>query len=469
MSRASFHVSVTDSSVQDVLYQETFYQDTLSVGQSAKSDVRVKGLPDLNLELFENGNLLLVSGKHSKNLSKNTRLSFPQGWTLAIELNKEQGSAKLNFFKQDPSSEQAGQKRVSKRLLLPLLFLILSIALITSPWWLVNFSQQKEQMVVEKLLEHTLSPGPLHAAHTQATAQCSDCHQQSFEPISIEPCLSCHTMKRHLTREQTGVHPLCVTCHKEHESPSILVHRDSRLCTQCHENHSTLDAVLAEGIEVELDLISGFPETHPEFEPKLQSESMIRFSHALHMNEEKVGHVNSNEALACNDCHRPDKTESGFEAVKMVESCGTCHRLEYKTENGRNKKIHHGDLLWIADLSSSMNGFSELNSVLNAQCGQCHTLPKQGFESIEAIQSWGNEQSLVKTSFNKVRFSHARHQTNFKCVDCHEGANSSGASKDNLLPEKKACGSCHTSHPENPKELKTDCADCHVFHTVPWD
>lgn len=475
MNSASFQLQIKELGTDQVLLEDEFDGEVLSIGKSSSNRFVFKDLPDLAFEWTETDDLVYTMGRSEKLVEESGHHTLPNGWKLHIDLDQASRSVKLTFIGKLVNATQEAQPSPQRNLVLKCMGVILALVVISIPWWMANVDKAETQSSIERVLENTLSPGPLHEAHVNATQQCSDCHQDGFDSIAIEPCLACHTMKRHLTREQTGVHPLCVACHKEHETPSILVHRDSRLCTQCHAEHATLEGVLAKGITVDLDVIQDFPATHPEFDRPDTHAPAIAFSHAVHLNDKKVREANKGQTLACQSCHEPGQKEHGFKAIKMEAHCGDCHEQRYTNQAGDEITLKHGDMLTLMDLMKQTQvEQKDRNRTLIKNCQACHnlselTLTKPSLISPETVHAWSVKQTLNPPAFKDMRFSHSRHQTNLECVDCHVEAPESEHAKDNLLPAKAACASCHQSLPEEAEHLKTECADCHTFHTVPWD
>lgn len=490
-----FCIAVFDKELGEQVYRNEIDSGDISIGSSPDCDVRLTGVARMSLSRLSVSEVALSIGGKTKQLSVPGTQTLRGGWTLFVERGRKESELNVRFegsLQSSPSNvEAAPSKRpvLSKRLAWSMLLCFI----ISIPFWVPDFSAVPENnpstqslsspngalprshsdISFSGLIEETLSPGPLHRAHANATVECNDCHQDQFSAIQIEPCLACHTMKRHLTEAQTGTHPLCVTCHKEHEDPSILIVKDERLCLQCHAEHDTLKGVLAKGASVELDVITGFPQTHPDFDLAKQSDnaaSRLSFAHKTHMLSDKVNDANNDEPLACVDCHKPDERGDGFVPVTMTGQCSHCHSPNESADELAGVK--HGDMVsLITHFQEKHNDLAlqQLEEFAKQRCQTCHALPEGSFDSTEQLFFWQERQSFSRPQFEKVRFSHKKHEGNLECMDCHKSAQESEFSADNLLPEIEACGTCHQSQPKHDKAIETRCADCHYFHTIDWD
>lgn len=65
---------------------------------------------------------------------------------------------------------------------------------------------------------------------------------------------------------------------------------------------------------------------------------------------------------------------------------------------------------------------------------------------------------------NVIKFSHRLHvqDAGMGCLDCHEAASTSASARDNLMPKKANCESCHA------EQLESSCTTCH-FSDDPSD
>ena len=481
----ALELQVLDSSSQALVHKALLTKAVFRIADDKDADLWLPGLPTLDVLYERGGQVILVSGKEQKTLKIGSGVKLPGAWRLSLQQKTGTDSGLLLLF--EGPIEQKEPETPDNTKLWRGIGILLMLVVLSLPFWVPQLTPltpeldpeaQPEDSAVSNtggapanslssLLEPMMSPGPLHPAHANVTQACSDCHQEGFSSIQIEPCLSCHTMKRHLTQAQTGVHPLCVTCHKEHEGEDRLVIRDQRLCTQCHQTHETLDAVLAEGVTVNLDVIAGFPESHPAFRPNDPYQNLrpgLIFSHAEHL-EPLAREGETFDALDCASCHLPDERGQGFLAPTMEESCGgACHLLE-RQRGGSTERLGHGNLLTLFESVSPQQRFAEVEQ----HCGTCHLLPEKEPGDLAEWSLWAESLKIPEAGFKDLRFSHKRHEGRLACVDCHSGVEQSERVSDLLLPKLEACSSCHQSEAHSNEVIETTCASCHYFHTVDWD
>lgn len=473
----SFEVNIVNSDVNERIYNRFVNNSRFSIGEKESNDLSLHGFPELKFFIDEEDCLTIETNNQSTQVSDKRKLNLPNGWVLEIQRIPELRRYQLTFTGTLASDEPLEQqpKAISRTFQYSLLVLLM-LALATIPLWLSNVSQSPAQNDFSKRYEHVLSPGPLHDAHRNAAVECNDCHQDSFESMAIYQCLDCHNMKRHITREATGTHPLCVGCHKDHQEPSLLINEDQRLCTQCHANHSLVEAIVAEGVKVEMEHIAGFPQTHPEFTPSTPYASKkpgVNFSHQFHLNSQNVSKKNNKEALECKDCHKQNENWTSFEPIVMEENCASCHGLTLDGGQANQVTLPHGDLLGVmASLKATGAGevdFKALHSAMDAQCATCHDVPLRPFKDLEAAYKWESSQFVQASEFGNLNFSHKRHEGDLECTSCHEGVNLSRKTTDSLLPTKEVCAQCHRSEPQTHRQIETPCASCHTFHTIEWE
>lgn len=89
-------------------------------------------------------------------------------------------------------------------------------------------------------------------------------------------------------------------------------------------------------------------------------------------------------------------------------------------------------------------------------CGYCHTA--------KAARGPGELPEYLPSQIKSIwfahsRFSHERHRM-LRCTECHDKTNTSGDTKDVLLPVIADCRKCHTAQ----VGARTDCAECHRYH-----
>ncbi|AFV00749.1 cytochrome c3 family protein [Simiduia agarivorans] len=342
-----------------------------------------------------------------------------------------------------------------------LLLLALIAALFIVPWSLIQFGapdttpfspeQGKQAPPPAHPLEHWLATGPLHPAHQQA--QCGDCHTQAGGPVENHSCFACHDMQRHFSKEKTGVHPQCITCHLEHNEPANLIEGDSRLCSQCHNDMAVVAQVLTPGSQHALTAFARFEGQHPAF--SRAPAPPFNFNHQQHLDP---GLDADAAPLTCLSCHQ--WADGNPAPVRFDNSCSQCHN----TRDPRDQiDWPHGNLAAM-QVFATQQGLSpaRVQAVVNANtCRSCHTatLADGNLDSLTDQSPWRYQPAAFK-----ARFSHKRHEGRLQCADCHAAATSTQSS-DSLLPVKENCSQCHNQQAPAPLD---QCATCHQFHRVVW-
>jgi predicted CXXCH cytochrome family protein len=98
-------------------------------------------------------------------------------------------------------------------------------------------------------------------------------------------------------------------------------------------------------------------------------------------------------------------------------------------------------------------------------CGLCHELLILGVDG-EAVRTvWPPR--VPEVWLPHARFSHLAHRA-VDCRGCHEGADTSEASKDVLIPNMNVCVKCHApaqgSGLTRTGGVRFDCVECHRYH-----
>lgn len=342
-----------------------------------------------------------------------------------------------------------------------ILLLVMVAVLLILPWSLIQFGAIDDTAFSPELgkqaptpahpLEHWLATGPLHPAHQHA--QCSDCHTRAGGPVDNQSCFACHDMQRHFSREKTGVHPQCITCHLEHNEPANLIEGDSRLCSQCHNDMSAVAQVLTPGTQHALTPFARFEGNHPAFAKA--APSPFNFNHQQHLDPALDAQA---APLTCLSCHQ--WVDGNPAPVRFEGSCNQCHN----TRDARDAvDWPHGNLAAMQVFANQQGlNTSRVLAVVNSDtCRLCHTatLADGNLNSLTNQSAWRYQPA----GFN-ARFSHKRHEGRLQCADCHTAANSTQSS-DSLLPAKNNCSQCHNQ--QGPAPLN-QCATCHQFHHVVW-
>lgn len=374
------------------------------------------------------------------------------------------------------------------------------------------------------------STGPLHPSHQSIGKECDTCHLSPFRMVRNHECLACHTdVQHHVDVSSDDVHLFkenrCAACHREHNEPSTLVERDTRLCTDCHAHLKKLKP------STKLADVTDFGNAHPDFHltmlrPKpaegktewetvrventaksaAREQSFLSFSHKDHLNQEGIESPSGNKVLQCQDCHRPNTSGRKMLPIKMEIHCAGCHSLQFD-ENDLSSKVPHGnlDLLyksltkhfslqylqWKTDTANRKSESplrrpggkrTRLNALERTQaldwannqalsiaqelleerlCVDCHKISKIAGKS--GWEQWYVEPvKLNRTWMPKARFDHASHAVE-KCITCHENAQKSESSSDVLMPKIDRCRNCHGGAEDKIKR-PSDCVMCHQFH-----
>jgi hypothetical protein len=218
------------------------------------------------------------------------------------------------------------------------------------------------------------SSGPLSSAHAHAAGrQCDACHQDLFVHVQDPACVACHkTTQDHISKHdrlltRLGAPQRCGECHAEHMGDATrLAIENDHLCTNCHADSDTTFGTLKVQ-QVKLEQVSGFePRQHPPFLVALQQlaapdggrgdaqwtayraplegaseHSNLKFSHAQHLDADKVTSLSSGGALGCGDCHTLGADGEHFLPITMEKSCANCHTLNFDP-SAPTRQLPHG-------------------------------------------------------------------------------------------------------------------------------
>ncbi|MDF1762585.1 MAG: hypothetical protein P1U57_04165, partial [Oleibacter sp.] len=202
--------------------------------------------------------------------------------------------------------------------------------------------------------------GDLSSAHSipEIGNDCQVCHEIPFVSVRDSACLTCHQdIPSHGT---TNIHAQvgedqrsCLSCHKEHNEPSTIIHNDNAFCSDCHattdnwhENPMELakvnDFSAAGHPDFDLRYLTPMQEgdtlvwnnvAHPRKDKVAESSNLI-FPHDLHMDINKVD-INNDDgdkrSMVCSDCHTLAQDGEHFIPISMDNSCRSCHALEFDT------------------------------------------------------------------------------------------------------------------------------------------
>lgn len=380
------------------------------------------------------------------------------------------------------------------------------------------------------------SSGPLNPAHQQAIGErCDACHQQMFQRVQDGACQSCHqTIHDHVTPEHMKLTQLdaagrCATCHREHNEPAaFLVNSGDGLCVSCHA-----DSAHKFG-ELKLEPVKGFGGArHPEFmahllQPKVtevpggvsfdwlpvvralkdgKENSNLKFSHAQHMDPDRVLRLSDSKQLNCADCHKLQTDGEHFEPIAMETSCASCHELTFDP-GAPDRQLPHGKpreaiqmlqdyftrkfsdpdagkptrerrrLPGHDDAEETCSGApfdcamrsarKEIESQFTRRgCIGCHVVVDTHNEVLlERFQVYPIR--LARDYFPSAQFDHRSHQIQGKltgdaaCLSCHKAKDSKDSS-DLMLPASAKCEECHSERPQVDR-VTVQCVTCHAYH-----
>ncbi len=388
--------------------------------------------------------------------------------------------------------------------------------------------------------DRSWSSGPLAMAHRipEIGDNCNVCHVKPFEKVQDKQCLGCHqNLGEHVANNHPAVDELdrflCENCHKEHNEPLQLTRTDDSLCIDCHsniENFSKEDSI----DESTVRAVNGFnSQNHPPFRlsmvnplfkngqyewassrPKfdsnnpLKEQSNLKFSHQVHLDDEKVQNESTGDQLVCNDCHQLKDDQEHFKPVTMDKDCRSCHKLTFDVFNP-DLELQHGDLRTATvmlqahyireftdpDLREKRSkkkirripgkhtnnqncqgtgldcgraeAFKEAEfQFTKSGCITCHEVTDNNTDDI--LSKWFVKPIKINTDwYSKARFDHVSHlsvkQKNEQevCLTCHD-VEKSDVSSDIAMPQRNKCLECHQQDEHNSVELS--CIRCHEFH-----
>jgi pSer/pThr/pTyr-binding forkhead associated (FHA) protein len=369
--------------------------------------------------------------------------------------------------------------------------------------------------------------GPLHPSHRSIGGNCNACHLTPFRRVGNAQCTTCHKNVQHHVDVRTSDVALfgqqrCGDCHVEHERPSILIQRDSRLCTDCHAHLKQLKG------NTELVNVADFGADHPDFRPTMlersssstppqwhpvrsprgvraEEHSNLIFSHAEHLKPKGIKSPTGYEVMKCQDCHQPNTGGRQMLSIRMEAHCSRCHSLLFD-EHDPSTAVPHGDLKRVFEtlqghfirtyLDSPSPPDQRTSSGARRPGAEAEIMTR---EQQRRARDWADRQSLLiarellekrvcvechrvtrvpgATGFNQwqvepvritqdwmplARFSHASHATT-ACTTCHAKAAGSKTSTDVLMPSIAVCRQCHGGAADTGK-LASDCGMCHTFH-----
>jgi pSer/pThr/pTyr-binding forkhead associated (FHA) protein len=368
--------------------------------------------------------------------------------------------------------------------------------------------------------------GTVSNAHRMIEMDCQRCHRTPFKRVDDQECLACHAISEHAEghKDLVATHRKqevrCAECHMEHNGDHGLLLRDSRQCVSCH-------AEMTDGSK-ESDVLSvASLATHPEFristldengasrrvfvnEPhKAVDGSAIKFNHAVHLKEDLRG-PNGTTTLGCDSCHQSSSDRKDMMPVRFDAHCRECHTLGFD-ERLPNTELPHGNgevvystlfaeyarLLLLgrdrdgeraqadtrslpgvhdqpedarlvgpeAQLIEASARHAEKEVFTRTGCFLCHTYAEKPLsqQRIDETRYTITNPNIPERWMTRARFDHGAHE-DLSCESCHEGTRRSSDTKDLLLPSIAVCRECHIDG-ALPGFVKSDCAQCHAYHS----
>lgn len=350
--------------------------------------------------------------------------------------------------------------------------------------------------------DHFWSPGPLSRVHETLTTQCEACHEQPFQRVRNEACLTCHAsnLHQHTGRSvSTGMEGQCAACHGEHHEPATLVREDPAVCARCHQDLKAISASTRVTARV-----TDFAMNHPRFKLPARDESGLKFPHAIHLAKGGVRSPVGDTVLGCNDCHAQEPGGARFRPLQMERDCGGCHLLDFDPAYPE-RTVPHGDARAVSEFlvdyysrrylesyadpraspvtarraGPKLSAVERERLLRNAReraavvtrdlferrsCAQCHEVT----HAETGPDSWKVQSVKIRTAWLPgAKFSHASHTTELtRCETCHK-ASVSEAATDVLVPGIAVCRDCHAGgepHATPADRITSTCILCHGFH-----
>ena len=213
-------------------------------------------------------------------------------------------------------------------------------------------------------------------------------------------------------------------------------------------------------------------------------------------------------ALACADCHRPNKTKDGFEPVEMTKDCSGCHSLAYAPGGGDGARVlpHAEPDKVVATLKAfyatgglretpagprkapgfldrlgmMFSGHAARGPVSGADskiralfeprglCVECHALSPRSDAaalSFKIIPINQTQRYLPWGAFNHDLPAHKQDAAGKPtCESCHAATTTAGTNE-LMLPRIESCAACHgKTKAKLATAASAECAECHSYH-----
>jgi predicted CXXCH cytochrome family protein len=477
----------------------------------------------------------------------------PPGFDLALTVEPDTQTAKGEY--ESAFRTQLDQTWLSKRRFTWALLILTPLLIFLIPFATTLAHRAGTELPSFLPDDQMWTAGPLIPAHEQAAARrCEACHKSFFSLVQDGQCRECHksvvdhVTPQHLAQTQLGPAARCGECHQEHNAPGgSLVARSNTLCVDCHARPDPAFG----GLKVAA--VSGFsPSGHPAFKatvlrPKVipaaqladlsqrdapaegteallweqvavpvaggLESSNLKFSHAEHLDKDRVLRPADSRALECGDCHQLTTDGTQFKPVTMAAACRSCHELTFDPRNPR-RQLAHGKprdaILLIQDYyahkyldpgavpdeaprqprrrmpDEAASEQENCQTGTPTQRGQCRAelevmtqFTRRGCVSCHAVGDAGRGIALqdrftvrpvrvVADYLPGVHFSHRAHavQKNLTgqaaCLSCHAAGTSTETTR-LMIPDRGKCLECHGETPARDR-VQLQCVSCHAYH-----
>src|SRR5258706_4018660 len=430
----------------------------------------------------------------------------PGGFQLALEIETRSAAASLYYegaFRTSLRQTWLPMRSASWALLA--LTLLLTLAM---PLYSVRLQHTAQPVPAAIVTDRIWSAGPLLAPHQLTTAAtCMSCHQSLFVHVEDRACRHCHkgtvdhVSEPRLAERGAGDKPRCANCHLEHGgSTGHLLLATSKLCTGCHGTRT------ASAVSLGRSAITGFAAgAHPDWQPAAAATG-LKFSHAQHLDADRVRTLAERRALVCADCHQLAPDGAHFVPITMESRCRSCHELTF--DDGRSRRqLPHGNA---SDAIALIQDYFARRAVdpaaadqlparrrtpdpaarqrCEASAFECATraaareivlqFEQQGCVVCHSVTRNGEADPVKRYAIGPVRigsvllplarFKHSKHlimaenSGDAACLSCHDARHSSGAAP-SMVPRLGKCLGCHDTSLQPPR-VPLQCMSCHAYH-----
>lgn len=300
--------------------------------------------------------------------------------------------------------------------------------------------------------------GPLSTAHHMFTADCAQCHEQSFQTVqrlwpghanvrsvSDQACKQCHDGPVHNVQQVQEQH--CATCHREHRGRPVLAAVADSFCTDCHANLQRKDGKPPEFLSVR-----SFATNHPEFflwrDQQPVDPGRLHFNHRVHLKEEGVLSADGKKVrLECISCHQPEANYRPMQPIKYERHCAQCHPLSVQLADHGNSPDAREAADQFRRQSAPHQKPAEVRAVLRDRL----TRLVQSSPSVLDTSKAGPSERLFPGKHERpgdvkpaewtwveqqlLRSEHVLFNGAGGCMYCHEKKDTAGPAKPDSLPE----------------------------------